>query len=332
MTKINQIWNELANDTSLTRGLLLRRYSSSVLPDVFIALQQPEKMLCIASSISEEIEVNTTQFDNLQEIQIELFPDTYHPGKNTLLFKLTNSLHKDIFSVLCEDLIASIESETNERHLVKVVLNRFEKWKSLFTKITQQGLTPDEQRGLFGELFFLRKFLIQTNNFQSVIQTWMGPSNEIRDFQINNWALEVKTTHGSNHQKVQISNERQLDNTHLDKLFLYHISLEKVQENGESLNQIINSINNILDPDIVSRNRFLSKLYEAGYFGQHADLYESTGYFIRQDAFYIIENDFPRIQENEVRAGVGDVKYSIIISQCEAYRKSEEYIFQNLTL
>ena len=332
MTRISQIWNELANDTSLNRGLLLRRYSSSVLPDVFIALQQPEKLLCIASSISEEIEVNTTQFDNLQEIQIELFPDPYSPGKNTLLFKLTNNLHRDIFSVLCEDLIASIETETNERHLVKIILNRFEKWKSLFTKILLQGLTTDQQRGLFGELYFLRKFINQSDNVQSVLNTWIGPANEVRDFQMNNWALEVKTTHGNNHQKIKISSERQLDNTHLEKLFLYHISLEKVQESGESLNQIIASINNMLETDTVSVNRFRAKLFEAGYFDQHTTLYDSIGYFVRQDKFYIVENDFPRIQEGEIRPGVGDVKYSIIVSQCEAYGQSEKCVFENLTL
>lgn len=332
MTKINQIWEELANDTSFKKGLLLRRYSSSVLPDVFVALQQPEKLLCIASSISENIEVNTTQFDNLQEIQIDLFPDPNQKGKNTLLFKLTNNQHKDIFSVLCEDLIASITLETNEKQLVKTILNRFEKWKSLFTKIISEGLLPEEQRGLFGELYFLRKFLQINNNYQFVLNTWIGTAGEVRDFQMNNWAVEVKTTHGNNHQKVQISSERQLDTTHLDKLFLYHLSLEKVQESGETLNQIIASINTILEVDAIALNRFKSKLYEAGYFDLHFALYDSVGYFIRQDTFYLVENDFPRIQENEIRNGVGDVKYSIIVSQCENYKQLEESVFKNLTV
>ena len=34
---------------------------------------------------------------------------------------------------------------------------------------------------------------------------------------------------------------------------------------------------------------------------------------------YKVENDFPRIQENEIRVGVGDVKYSIILSQCKYF-------------
>lgn len=330
--KINQIWEELANDTSFAKGLLLRRYSGSVLPDVYVALQQPEKLLCIASSISENVEVNISQFDNLQEIQIDLFPDPNQKGKNTLLFKLTNNQHKDIFSVLCEDLIESITSETNEVQLVKTILNRFEKWKSLFTKIISEGMLPEEQRGLFGELYFLRKFLQINNNYQFVLNTWIGTAGEVRDFQMNNWALEVKTTHGNNHQKIQVSSERQLDTTHLDKLFLYHLSLEKVQESGESLNQIIATISTMLKADTIALNRFKSKLYEAGYFDQHFALYDSIGYFIRQDTFYIVENEFPRIQEHEIRSGVGDVKYSIILSQCEPFKQSEQSVFETLTV
>ncbi|PVD53591.1 PD-(D/E)XK motif protein [Terrimonas sp.] len=328
--KINQIWDELANDTSFAKGLLLRRYSGSVLPDVFVAIQQPEKQLCIASSISESIDVDISQFDNLQEIQIELIPDPNKQEKRILIFKLTNNQHRDIFSVLCEDLIANIATETNERQLVKTLLNRFEKWKSLFTKIASEGLSPEEQRGLFGELYFLRKFMQHNNNYSAVLNTWVGPASEVRDFQMGNWALEVKTTHGNNHQKIQISSERQLDITHLEKLYIYHVSLEKVQESGETLNQIVSSISNLLSHDAIALNRFRSKLYEAGYFEQHIGLYDTTGYFIRQATFYSVEDTFPRIQEKELRSGVGDVEYSIILSQCEEFKQTEELVFQTL--
>lgn len=330
--KINQIWDQLADDTSFAKGLLLRRFSGSVLPDVFVAIQQPEKQLCIASSISESIDVNISQFDNLQEIQIELIPDPNKQEKRILIFKLTNNQHRDIFSVLCEDLIANIATETNEKQLVKTLLNRFEKWKSLFTKIASEGLSPEEQRGLFGELYFIRKFMQHNHNYSTVLNTWVGPASEVRDFQMGNWALEVKTTHGNNHQKIQISSERQLDITHLEKLYIYHVSLEKAQESGETLNQIVSSISNLLASDTIALNRFRSKLYEAGYFEQHLLLYDTIGYFIRQDTFYSVEAAFPRIQENELRNGVGDVKYSIILSQCEEFIQTEESVFQTLII
>ena len=149
---------------------------------------------------------------------------------------------------------------------------------------------------------------------------------------MNDWAVEVKTTHGNNHQKVHISSERQLDNTHLENLFLYHVSLEQVQEAGETLNDIIGSVYTILEADTIALNRFKFKLFEGGYFEQHSNLYSSIGYFVRNDTFYKVENDFPRIMENEIRSGVGDVKYSIILSQCGSYSQPEQAVFENLSL
>lgn len=328
MMKINQIWDELSNDKSFAKGLLLRRYSGAVLPDVYVAMQHPEKLFCICISISDSIEVNISSFSNLQEIQVDLFPSPTQAGKNALFFKLLNFQHKDIFTVLCEDLIATIANETNEKKLVKEILNRFEKWKSLFNKIGLQGLTPEEQRGLFGELYFLRKYLQANTNHLKIVNTWIGTEKQVRDFQSGTWAVEVKTTHGNNHQKVHISSERQLDTTNLEDLFLYHISLEQMQNSGETLNDIVDSVIGILGADTLALNKFKNKVYEVGYFESHRNLYDAAGYFIRQDVFYKVESDFPRIQENEIRVGVGDVKYSIILSQCSGFVRDEAFVYE----
>lgn len=330
MTKINQIWEDLANDKSLSKGLLLRRYSGAVLPDVYVAIQHPEKYFCICISISEEIEVKISLFSNLQEIKVDLYPSLSQAGKNTLVFKLLNFQHKDIFTVLCEDLIATIESEANEKKMVNEILNRFEKWKSLFNKIGLQGLTPEEQRGLYGELYFLRKFLQSNANHIDILNTWIGTEKQVRDFQSGTWAVEVKTTHGNNHQKVHISSERQLDTTNLNNLFLYHISLEQMQNSGESLNDIVDAVIGILDANSMALNKFKSKIYEVGYFELHSKLYEEIGYQIRQEEFYKVEDDFPRIEENDIREGVGDVKYSIILSQCARFVNSKTEVFDTI--
>lgn len=326
--KIKQLWQNLADDKSKPKGLLIRRYSGSVLPDIYVALQHPEKFLCIFISISETLKINLSNFSNLQEIQVSCYPSPNEKGKNVLLFKLLNLSHQDIFAVLCEDLIASIERETNEKKVVSEVLNRFEKWKSLFGKIGLQGLTAEEQRGLFGELYFLRKFLLSNSDYLSVVSTWVGVEKQIRDFQSGTWAVEVKTTHGKNHQKVHISSERQLDTSNLEDLFLYHISLEQQQKSGETLNNIINSIIEILKTEIIALNKFKSKIYEIGYFDAQKDLYETTGYHIRQDVFYKVEKDFPRIEEKDIPLGVGDVKYSIVLSKCTPFIINENILFK----
>lgn len=330
MMKIEQIWDELENDQSFTQGLLLRRFSGSLHSDVFVALKCPERLRCIAAIVSNNEKFNLTAFSNLRDITVELVPDEKRPNKSILLFILINQQHQDIFSVLSEDLMTSISLVINENELVHILLNRFEKWKSLFEKVSLQGLTDEQERGLWGELFFLRKFLQRNSNLFDIVNSWLGPEKQIRDFQYGSWGVEVKTTHGNNHQKVHISSERQLDISSLEDLFLYHLSLESRKNSGENLNQAVDSVCDILQNDFISLTRFKTKLLEAGFYDHQRNLYENTGYIIRQEVFYQVEGTFPRIEEKEIRHGVGDVKYSIILSQCDDFVKSEQDVFQKL--
>ncbi len=330
MTRIDKIWSELENDLSFSHGLLIRRYSGDILPDIFVAIKSPEGFRCIAASLSNAKNLNLSLFSNLRDICVEIIPDDQNPERNYLIFKLLNTEHRDIFSVLCEDLILSVAPLKSEEKILKELINRFEKWKSLFDKVSSHGLSPEEQRGLFGELFLLKKLLISFDQKSIVLSSWVGAEKQIRDFQYNNWGIEVKTTHGNNHQKIQISSERQLDTSNLEHLFLFHLSMDSRLNSGETLNSMVDSIRLILESDFVSLNKFNNKLFEASYFENHRDNYSDTGYFIRNETYYKVENDFPRIEENDIRNGVGDVKYSIIISQFSEYVKSEEFVLQNI--
>ena len=332
MDRIKQIWTTLELNNSDHSGLVKIRYSELSKCDIFLGLKLPEnyRMLIIKApfNIGKDFKFQF-EFRGLK------FDKIYDPDESNYLLLnliLIDDNLKDIYDTLLYDILSSIGNEPE----IKVVFNNYTKrllkWQSLFEKFNSNGLSPEEQRCLFGELFFLRKFLLNNSNFQTILTSWIGVSKEVRDFQYNNWAVEVKTTIGNNHQKVQISSERQLDNTHLEQLYLYHISLDKALESGESLPQIIASVYSILEVDIIALNTFKAKLYEAGYFEQHQGLYSSIGYHIRQDHFYLVENDFPRIQENELRSGVGDVKYSIILSQCQEYLQSEIQVFENLPI
>ncbi len=72
------------------------------------------------------------------------------------------------------------------------------------------------------------------------------------------------------------------------------------------------------------------KLFEVGYFDIHKPIYKNTGYNIRQESIYKVEGEFPRITENEIRHGIGDVKYSIIIADCLSFTNTEVELFQHI--
>lgn len=330
MMRINQIWEELENDQSSLYGLVLRRYSSTFLPDVFIAVKQPEKFRCIASSIDSSRKIDLKLFSNLQDIAVELSSDESRPGKNILLIKLLSKQHQDIFSIICEDLIDAISTITSENQLIKVLLSRFEKWKSIFDKVASPGLSKEEQRGLYGELLFLQKCFQTNTDFLKVIDTWKGPEKGPKDFLADKWGVEIKTSIGTNPQKIQISSEKQLDPENLERLFMFHIVLEE-KASCETLNGIIENLTELLQDDYISFNRFRNKLLEAGYFDQHKNLYDTPGYYVKKENFYLIGEEFPRIQKTDLRDGVEEVRYSIMIGQCSSFTVSEETAFKNIT-
>lgn len=330
MTKINEIWNNLENDRSLSRGLLMRRYSADSKQDVYVVLQQPEKFRCIALGIKSDKNFNTSRYNNLKGIRIDIVPDDSDSRRSFLLISLTDHEYNEVFETLAEDLINQLPLETHKESLVMEALNRFEKWKTLFDRVALEGLTPEEQRGLYGELYFLRKWLSKSVDPQKCIQSWVGIEKELRDFQLNDWGIEIKTTYGNNHQKIHISSERQLDTTNLDTLILCHLSLESQQTNGETLNQMVNSITESLSKDAAAQRQFRSKLLQGGYFSHHAFRYDSTGYHLRQELFYRIRDGFPRIEETDIRSGVGDVKYTIILSGQSEYLIPESFVFETI--
>lgn len=328
--RINQIWEELESDRSFSQGLLLRRYSGSVLSDVYVAIKAPEKFRCVAASVSSSADINLSSFSNLKDISVDFIPDETKSGKSFLIFKLLENQHRDVFSTLCEDLIYSVSTVTNENQLITELLRRFEKWKSLFEKAASNGLSPEEQRGMFGELYFLRKFLQNNADSFNIISCWIGPEKQAKDFQSGSWGIEVKTSSGNNHQKVKISSERQLDTNNIENLFLYHLSLEVHQNSGETLNKVVDSVSEILSSDPAALSRLNSKLIEGGYFTHHKTLYETVGYSIRGEQFFEVKDNFPRIEERDIRNGIGDVKYTIILSQCTAFAVIEQQVFQTI--
>lgn len=328
MMKIEPLWNHLESDGKHSSGILMRRISGDSQADIYVAVRGLDKKRCLIIKVDYTIIYQSNSSEELKDIAIELIPDENNMDKNLLVIQLSNRLLQDIFTIFCEDLISSIKEVTSNDLIVKVILNRINKWELLFGRVGRRGLTNEEQRGLYGELFFLRRSLIINNDYFSCVFSWVGPDKALRDFQKEGWGVEVKTTHGNNHQKLHISSERQLDTSNLNILFLYHLSLEVQQKHGETLNNLIDSIIELFSDDISSLCLFKTRLMLGGYFEEHRDLYNETGYQIRQESIYNVKDEFPRLEEKDIPKGVGDVKYTIILSDASNYIIEAETLFK----
>ena len=327
MTKIDKIWTGLESVDAQNVNLIYKRYSTKIVPDIFVALKVAVKLRCIAFKIGVDLLINENDWIKFKDIKIETVSDAMDQKKKFLLILLLNKQHKDIFSTLCEDLIQGVSDIDSDEILAIKLKDRLLKWQTLFEKVGREGLSEESQRGLFGEVYFLRLLLNNKVNKMYCLKSWLGPENAIQDFQHSDWAVEVKTTHGNNHQKIFISSERQLDNKLVDKIFLYHLSLEVRVGRGETLNAIIDAVTDLLSENLGELNLFKLKLLESGYYDAHQQFYEEKGYTIRQENIYRVAGNFPRLTESQIPVGVGDVKYSIVLSESEDWRTTPQVLF-----
>lgn len=324
-----ELWSVLEAEKVL--GLVKRLYSSEMTFHVYSTFQYPERYYGVAFSFNNNVRIDVTPFNNLRELKVSLLADTSFADRRLLIIQLLQPTYREIFSALCEDLIQAIAPLSSEKEICRIIVNRLERWKTLFEKNNAIGLTHAEQQGLFGELHFLQKFLSkQETNQYDVLHTWVGVDKALQDFQGPDWAVEVKTTSTNSPQKVIINGERQLDETLLKNLFLFHLSIDASNANGTTLCQKVDTIRKMLENDTPALSRLNAKLFEAGYSDIHETYYKDRFYQIRKESYYKIGAKFPRIKENELRDGVCDVKYAVVLAQCNEYMISENQLFNTI--
>ncbi|MFC1901360.1 PD-(D/E)XK motif protein [Chloroflexota bacterium] len=326
--RIETLWKELEDDQSLLKsGIIYKRFSGEIKSDIYVAVKSPEKLRCIAARVNASMHLNTDKLDNFREIKMEVVNDQQHPEKQFLLILLLDPQHQDIFATLSEDLMNQVKDITDENQLIKGLFSRLVKWQALFEKAKSLGLSEESQIGLYGELFFLRKFLTRENNQEFCVDVWKGPECAIQDFQHSNWAVEVKVTHGKNHQKIHISSERQLDTDFVPNIYLYHLSVDIREEKGENLNDLVDSVFEIIKENSNASALYKSKLLDAGFFDNHRSLYSSNSYNIRRERIFRVNNTFPRITESQIPSEIGDVRYSIVIGDDVPWKLSDDELF-----
>ncbi len=326
---ISSLWNVMLKEQAT--GLVKRLLPSNAPIKVFATYKHSDRVCGIAFSYSEKLKVSIDSFLNLKELYVQLYLDAAYKSNKLLIIQLSSEINKDILAYLCDSLIESIENCDTESKAIKVVINRLEKWKSMFAKGTSDGLSVMEQQGLYGELTYLHKLILRDCfSYVEALNLWVGTDKASRDFQGNGWAVEVKTVSVNNSDQITINGERQLDETLLNKLYLYHLSIESSRMNGQTLNDKVDIIRQLLSEDLIALNIYNAKLMEAGYFDHHRELYKERCYKIRKESIYKIDESFPRIKESELRDGVSNTTYSINVSTCSEYMVSENEHFYSI--
>lgn len=237
---------------------------------------------------------------------------------------LTEPRFADVFDALAVDLARRVEEAPSASAAVIVLLGQLRRWQR-FLASGRDGLDPAMQRGLWGELHFLRTHLLPLLG-GAAVEGWKGPEGAHQDFQFATAWVEVKTTLAKQPQSVRIASERQLDDTRAPALFLHVLALEAHEGGAATLPAAVAELRAALAAWPAPRETFEDRLLAAGYLDRDAPRYATPGYAMRQTQSFRVQGDFPRLVEAALPPGIGEASYSLSLAACAAHRVDDAAI------
>ena len=262
---------------------------------------------------------------NIRDIQTDVI-DIQDENLRALTIKLEEPQNRDVFLKLCFDLIEHVNLCGENDDVFYAICARLKKWQSLLSGKSKNLLNTREMQGLYAELHFIFERLNLKNRVSSsyqydLIKSWEGPAGGQHDFVLNDLAVEIKSISGDQRSKVRIYSEDQLYN-HLNELFLriYFLSSSYNDDTGESLNEIVERISNVI-LDNEARELFETKLTLARYL----DLkdYDYPKFKLKDIRTYCVEEEFPRITPKIIPEAIEAVSYDLLLPGIERYRIDE---------
>lgn len=327
------IFNDIADDFNKSQYV-----GSSVLSRKFILNENTTLLVSVyRSNMICEVSVqmpDDTNVDSLKSIPkwkgMEEKLSMIHNdgiGQVFLSFKQLEDFDKKIFFVVLQDIVETL-IEQPEKETIFLIKEILLKWNTFFQFDKNYILSENVQQGLYGELYILEKVIKLRG--ENAINCWTGCNAESHDFYFGKDALEVKSSSSKRPDKVNISNEFQLDDTGLiGRLYLMYIKMKKSEIDGESLPDIVERIADKLSTN--SRLTFLNKLLKVGYLHQMPEIY-TLCFRTREESCYAVKDGFPRITTKTISKGIGSVDYVVSLDACNPFQITVENFYKGVEL
>ncbi len=239
-----------------------------------------------------------------------------------LSFDLEDNKFATIFYTFCSDMVNSLSDISDEKKELEYIKNRFYNWKKMFQNVTAKDLSEEKEQGIFGELYFLYKYMIPKYGVDSSVLSWAGPLKFNKDFSISDTWYEVKTSSVSS-TNIKITSLSQLDSE--NDGFLSIVKVEKMSpEFTGNLSSVYNLIQVIMSQinSIKIQDDFLSKLVEYG-LGPDNN-FGSRKFDVKNIKLYLVNDSFPRLTKNVVtQEEIDNVSYLLNLLGIEKYRVEE---------
>jgi hypothetical protein len=218
----------------------------------------------------------------------------------------------ELFAAMACDVVGTLDEAAaagaTESKLLQAFFGRVGAWQEFMRK-GAHSLSPEAEIGLVGELTLLRAIIDEGVPLATAIESWVGPLDGVRDFEIGTGALEVKATLSSVGFPARIGSLEQLDDSARQPLFLVGARLRQ-GEAGKNLPALVAEMRDVTAGEAEAVRLLSERLIAAGYCDAHAHRY--TRRFTLVDTRIVeVKDGFPRLTPGSVQLGVTRASYEI---------------------
>jgi len=283
----------LAVDSQRRRHLLVQ------IPDATDPVQQRE---------TRSLEVTTARFTvatNPEALYVDLIcaDPAQHPT----------------FSAIAQDLIRSVRQSPGP--LRDAILGALGRWRAFWT-VKSTGMSREDALGLFGELWFLRRWLGTVS--AATLNRWQATDSARHDFQWPTASVEVKTatTQSAGPPIHHIASLEQLADPVRGELYLFSLQVCDDALAANTLHGLVSSLTADLQADFQTLSEFNDKLAARGY--SPADQQAPARPLrILAERLYRVDASFPRLtracfQPTGIPAGIVGMEYLIDLAACDS--------------
>jgi hypothetical protein len=245
-----------------------------------LLVQVPDNTTAIIQKETRSLQVSTSRFEvgsNPESLYVDL--------------ACVDSSQNPTFSAVAQDLMRTLQSSHGQ--VRDAVLGSIARWRAFWSSRVI-GLTRAEAVGLFGELWFMARWLGPVTS--AVIDRWQVTPRARHDFQWPAASVEIKTavTSAAGEPVHAITNLDQLADPERGNLYLFSLQVREDALSANTLHSLVDRITSELEDDFQGLMMFNEKLVDRGY--TRADTQHAAQPLrILSERIYRVADLFPRL-------------------------------------
>lgn len=306
-------WQKVSSFKTM-KGYKALRISSDCIPELFIATDV-DGYRCLLLFLPKKIELKLKAADK-DKLML-----SYLNNNGIILIKLKDLNFIDLFNDLILSLYAKIKSISEPKEASQELIYTFYKWSDFFEDSFKDKLNKEQIQGLFGELFLLNDFLINSNpsNVNYFLESWKGPYDTTNDFVFDTKNIEVKTKIESQ-PFVKISSEFQLEKEFDKELELMVVSVNIDLVNGESLYDFFIKIVEKVRENLGELSILFRALNQKGLTIENLKEYNNYRFVvIKTELFDTSNENFPKLSKSNIENEITNLSYKLRVTQLDQF-------------